>query len=121
MDVLIVDDDPQCRRMVARLVRQTNVDVIAEVADGIEALDLLEGIRVDLIITDCQMPRLDGMSLTRTLRARQCTIPIVMVSGHTDPAIVAQAHRAGVNAFFHKPLDGKLLLQFIHRLMPMAA
>jgi two-component system chemotaxis response regulator CheY len=121
MDVLIADDDPQCRRMLSRLITRAGVDVVAEVADGVEALELLEGIRVDLIITDCQMPRLDGLSFTRTLRARHCFTPIVMVSGHTDPAIVAQAHRAGVNAFFHKPLDGKLLLQFIRRLMPMAA
>jgi CheY-like chemotaxis protein len=121
MDVLIADDDPQCRQALTRLLQRAGLDVIIQAADGLEALNILEGIQVDLIVTDCQMPRLDGLSLTRTLRARHCTAPIVMVSGHTDPAIVAQAHRAGVNAFFHKPLDGKLLLQFIHRHMPVAA
>ncbi len=121
MDVLIVDDDPQCRQGVARLLQRAGLDVIAQVADGLEALALLEQIRVDLIVTDCQMPRMDGLTLVRALRARRYTGPVVMVSGHTDPAIAAVAHQAGVNAFFHKPLDGKQLLHFIHRHAPVAA
>jgi DNA-binding response OmpR family regulator len=121
MDVLIADDDPQCRQALTRLLQHAGLDVVVQAADGLEALKILEGIQVDLIVTDCQMPRLDGMSLTRTLRARHCTAPILMVSGHTDPAIVAHAYRAGVSAFFHKPLDGRLLLQYIHRHLPAAA
>lgn len=121
MDILIADDDPCCRAALARLLCRARLDVIAQACDGMEALAILKQIRVDLIVTDCQMPRMDGLSLIRHARRLGHECSIVMVSGHTDPAIAAAARDAGADAFFPKPLNGRQFLQFVQRQRHLAA
>lgn len=115
MDILIIDDDGRCREGLARLLQRAGFDVVAQLEDGADAQAFLEQIRVDLIITDCQMPRMDGLALSRHLRAEGFDVPIIMISGHSDPSMAALARAAGIDAFFTKPLCINDLLQYIRR------
>ena len=109
MRVVVVEDDIQLRSALAVFFRSIGAEVLAQPGDGQEALDVLCKLQPDLILTDCQMPRLDGISLVRRLRARGDHTPIIMLSGQTDPGVMKLAIDAGVNRYLSKPLSAPLL------------
>ena len=124
MDVLLVDDDAQMRLSIRRALRQIGFDgaEIAEAGDGNEALQRLEdasqgGRTMRLIVTDCQMPNMDGIRLTRALRAAGVSVPILMLSGVDDRAVINAALTAGVSNFLHKPVTLDLLRDALHQLL----
>ena len=122
MRVVVVEDDLRLRSVLAVFFRSIGADVLAAPADGLEALELLESLHPDLIVTDCQMPRLDGISLVRRLRARGDRTPIIMLSGQTEPTIRNLALSAGANQYLTKPLNaGALNIAIVQTLRGTAA
>ena len=109
MRIVVVEDDAQLRTVLTVFLRGMGVDVIAQSGDGQEALDTLRSLHPDLILTDCQMPRVDGISLVRALRARGDDTPVIMISGQTDPTVRGMALAAGVSQYLTKPLSPGLL------------
>ena len=121
MRVLLIEDDAQLRQVMAVVLRGMGVTVLAEVADGAEALEHLSADAhesPDLILTDCQMPRMDGISLVRHLRARGDRTPVIMISGQLDPRVVALAYEAGVDHYLPKPLSAASLTTAIGQTFP---
>jgi DNA-binding response OmpR family regulator len=112
MRVLQVDDDDRIREALSRLLRENGFEV-SSYADGMDGLAALPLVAPELIITDCQMPRMDGITFTRSVRAAGCPVPVIMLSGQTDPAVVQIALAAGVDHYLHKPLRPALLLETI--------
>jgi DNA-binding response OmpR family regulator len=113
MHVLLVDDDAGLRQVLGRLLHSSGFDTVAEAADGEEALTLLLTVHPDLIVTDWQMPRLDGIAFVRKLRARGDQTPVIMLSGHGDPHVIVTAIKAGVNNYLHKPINPDILFEKI--------
>jgi len=103
MRILVVDDDPALRRALMQALAQLGFRDLREAADGIDALEAMEEFRPQLLLTDCQMPRMDGIRLTRALRAGGVTIPILMISAVTDRQVIRAALNAGVSQFLSKP------------------
>jgi DNA-binding response OmpR family regulator len=120
MRVVLVEDDATLRHALEAYFRHAGVEV-AQSCDGQEALDLLGSIHPDLILTDCQMPRLDGINLVRLLRARGDQTPVIMMSGQTDPTIREQALAAGVSHYLTKPLTLPTLNRIIDQTLGTAA
>ena len=118
MRLVIVEDDAMLRSTLGLIVRGLGVDVLAEIPDGQAALDLLISERPDLILTDCQMPRLDGIGLVRRLRARGDATPVIMISGQRDQQIKDLALAAGVNQYLFKPLSSTVLKSALHSALP---
>ena len=83
---LVVDDDPSIRMFMAAVLQQEQFDTL-QAEDGIEALEMLRTIdgSIDLIVSDIQMPRGDGLSFARAVRALFPSIPIILVSGYVRP------------------------------------
>ena len=105
MRVMIVDDDPEMRQVLSRLLSSSGgFETVHEVADGDEALARLAEVQVDLVITDCIMPRMDGVALVTAMRGRGDQTPVIMISGQEDPHVVVRAIRAGVNNYVPKPI-----------------
>ena len=113
MRVVIVEDDVQMRTALGLILRGFGVEVIAEIGDGQTALDALKTQHPDLILTDCQMPKLDGISLVRQLRARGDQTPVIMISGRHEPQVKQMALSAGVSQYLFKPLSTATLRQAI--------
>jgi two-component system, response regulator YesN len=105
MRVLLVDDEMQSRKSLVRVLTRMGVETVVEAATGEEALRLLPQLRPELIITDCQMPGMDGVRLTKALRATGIDMPIIMISGATERAMIDAAIRAGVTRFLAKPIE----------------
>jgi CheY-like chemotaxis protein len=101
--ILVVEDEPVIRELMAMLLEDEGFTV-RQAVDGLAALEVIEQHRVDLVLSDVMMPRLDGASLVHRLRSRGELIPIVLMS-----AVYAEVDLPGVR-FLRKPVDIELLL-----------
>jgi two-component system, chemotaxis family, chemotaxis protein CheY len=106
-DVLVVDDSAAIRKILQRVLRQTGmaINTIHEAGDGQEALELLRSRRVDLVLTDINMPRMDGLELLAAIRrsSEWAAVPVVMITTEGGEAKVAEAVRLGAAGYVRKP------------------
>ena len=118
--VLVVDDSATTRALEANILRTAGYEVVTAV-DGEAALrQLVENLSVDLIVSDVDMPNLDGFGLTQAVRGieRLATVPIVLVTARSTDADRAKGLRVGASAFLVKSsFDQTVLLQTIARLL----
>lgn len=114
--VLAVDDSPSLRQMLAATLRAAGCHVI-EAADGNEALARLADSDVDVVITDQNMPGLDGLSLTRAVRAdpAHSKMPVLILTTEEDERVKLAARQAGATGWLHKPFDPERLVQVVHK------
>ena len=109
--ILVVDDDPRARGAVARLLSEEGYDATVA-ADGEEASGLLASWKPDLVVTDLDMPRLDGRALVRRVHHLQPGTPVLVLSARSDAEIGAQT-----DGFFPKPIQIESLLARIRDLV----
>ena len=104
-NVLIVDDSSTMRKIITRSLRQAglSVDTILEAGDGIEGLNALGSGSVDLILSDINMPNMDGLEFVKQARAKGCNAPIVMITTEGGEDIIAEAMNSGANGSIRKP------------------
>lgn len=102
--VMIVEDDAATRRLYRFLLANSGYTVI-EAEDGVMALEQLDATPCSLVITDMNMPRMNGMELARAIRQREPSIYIIMVTAFGTPDTEKQAFKAGVNDYLTKPFD----------------
>lgn len=102
--VMIVEDDAATRRLYRFLLANSGYSVV-EAEDGVMALERLAATPCALVITDMNMPRMNGMDLSRAIRQRDPHIHIIMVTAFGTPDTEKQAFKAGVNDYLTKPFD----------------
>ncbi len=105
--VLIVDDSSTMRKIVTRCLRQAALDFdkILEAGDGQEALQVLQSESVDLVLSDINMPNMDGLAFLREKRgiAAIKDIPVVMISTESGDDIIGEARSLGAKGSIKKP------------------
>ena len=113
--VMIVDDEPLVRQGIIRSVNWDNhgVEQIEEASDGQQALEKYRETRVDILITDIKMPRMNGLELIRELRGESTQPIIIVLSGYSDFAYLQEAIRMEVTDYLLKPLDPEELHEVI--------
>lgn len=119
--VLIADDDPDIQALVAlRLERAGYRTILA--ADGQAALELALADPPDLAVVDWSMPRLDGIELTRALRAHASTasMPVLMLTARAAETDAEVGYEAGVDAYLEKPFRADSLRDWVHSLLEAA-
>lgn len=114
--VLIVDDEPVLRMTFAIVLRQLGV-MVHTAAHGVEALTLLEMEHVDLMLTDKQMPVMDGPTLLNALQARGRTLPSILFVNGVAPEAAADLRRWNVVETVTKPLHPERLIAILKRLL----
>jgi two-component system, chemotaxis family, chemotaxis protein CheY len=106
-DVLVVDDSAAIRKILTRVLRQTGmaIQTIYEAGDGQEALAMMAQHRVDLVLSDINMPKMDGLQLLAALKAspQWRNIPVVMITTEGGETKVAEAVRLGAAGYVRKP------------------
>ena len=113
-NVLIVDDSSTMRKIISRSLRQAGlvVDEILEAADGIEGLNAIaSGKKIDLILSDINMPNMDGLEFIKALRANGCSIPVVMVTTEGGEAVIEEALNSGASNSIKKPFTPDQLME----------
>ena len=113
--VLLVDDSPASRRHLRRLLEEIGIERIAEAGNGKEAVAVLSDTMVDLVITDFNMPEMDGRELTEYIRTQswQNTVPVLMVTSEQNQGRLAAVERAGVSAVCDKPFEAGSIRRLI--------
>ena len=117
--IITVDDAATIRRMVSFTLRGAGHEVL-EAQDGVVALTVLQASAVDLVITDVNMPNMNGIELTRQLRRlpRFSRTPILLLTTESDPAKKAEGRAAGATGWIVKPFSQDQLLAIVARLFP---
>jgi two-component system, chemotaxis family, chemotaxis protein CheY len=107
LDVLIVDDSAAIRKILQRVLRQAEIPVgtVYEAADGVEALEILRAQKVGLVLSDINMPNMDGLEFLTKVRAEPAweKLPVVMVSTEGTHAKVLEAVERGASGYVRKP------------------
>lgn len=114
--ILIVDDDRVSRTLYTRILQHAGFSV-HEAIDGADGLQKARTMEPDLMILDVVLPKIDGLTVCRTLRAEAAfaRLPIFVVSGRVDKKTVAKGLASGATQYLTKPIRRKNLLQHIEQ------
>ncbi len=117
--VLIVDDSATIRQMVSFTLKVAGFSVV-EAGDGQEGLERLAAQHMDLVITDLNMPRLDGIGLIRALRARPESrfTPVLMLTTESQESKRQEGRAAGATGWMVKPFHPDKLIAVIRKVLP---
>jgi len=116
--ILAVDDSPTIRQMVTHTLCSAGYEVI-EAEDGLDGLEKARRERVSLVLTDHNMPRMDGLTLVRSLRALPDykTAPILVLTTESSDDIKAQGRAAGATGWMVKPFDPQRLVDVVKKVI----
>ena len=122
IQALIVDDSSVMRKIVERSLRQAGLEslVVIEASSGVEGIEALKARRVDLILSDINMPAMDGLEFVRQIRSQQLAagVPVVMITTESSEEHVRQAIEAGAMGYIRKPFTADQVKQKVLSLLP---
>jgi two-component system chemotaxis response regulator CheY len=116
--ILTVDDSASIRQMVTFTLKNAGYEVV-EAADGMDGLEKAKSRSVDLILTDQNMPRMDGLTLIKSLRglAQYKAVPILMLTTESSDGMKTQGRAAGATGWLVKPFDPQKLLEVVKKVI----
>jgi len=119
ISVLAVDDSPTSLKYICKILNDIGIDQITQANNGKEAFDLINNNFYDLIVTDFNMPEMDGLQLINSIRSEssQKTIPILMVTSEQNESRLAAVKQAGVSAVLDKPFEPTSIRKLITQLL----
>ncbi len=123
--VLIVDDSPSMRTFIKRVIELSGLEIGAhwEAGDGVEALDILDREWVDVILTDINMPRMNGEEFVRHLSGcgLLSTVPVIVISTDATTARREHLRKLGAQGYLAKPFRPEALREEIERVTGVAS
>lgn len=119
MKILIVDDFSTMRRIIHNLLKEMGYSNAEEAEDGVAALAKLRSGNVDFVISDLNMPNMDGLALLREIRADAGlkTLPVLLVTAESRKEDIVMAAQAGASGYIVKPFTKVILEEKINRIL----
>jgi two-component system chemotaxis response regulator CheY len=117
--VLVVDDQNSVRQMTRMTLEEIGFRHIHEAENGVKAMETASLQPLDLIISDYNMPEMDGLGLLRAVRGHPVArkVPFILLTGRGDKELVVKAAQAGVNNYLVKPFTAAILREKIEQVM----
>ena len=115
--VLVVDDNESIREVLAIVLSGSGYRC-ESAKNGVEAMQRVRQARFDAVVTDLEMPEMDGIALTRELRQQFSSLPVMVMTGYSDDDHRETAFRAGAREFLSKPFDIPDLIKKLHGMLP---
>ncbi|NPA29425.1 MAG: GGDEF domain-containing response regulator [Epsilonproteobacteria bacterium] len=115
LTLLYVEDDRESQERM-KLLLEEDVKSFYQAFDGAEGLDLFKTLSPDIVVTDINMPRLDGLALSEAIRAMDKECPIVLITAFDDKETLKRAIEIGVDAFISKPVDIEQLYEKLEKI-----
>jgi DNA-binding NarL/FixJ family response regulator len=113
--ILIADDHTMfLQGIISLLEQEPNIKIVGKAVNGLEALQVIEQIPVDLLILDISMPEMDGIELSKILKKKFSAIKILVVSTHSNVSLISRLIRIGVNGYLLKNAEKAELLKAIN-------
>ena len=101
--IVLADDHRLVREGIRALIESgTDAEVVGEADNGVEALQLVESLRPELLILDLTMPRMNGLQVLERVREKQPDLPVIVLSMHNDPGLIKQVLRLGARGYLLK-------------------
>jgi two-component system chemotaxis response regulator CheY len=123
-DVLVVDDSAAIRKILQRVLRQTGMAIgtIHEAGDGQEALEVLKSHKIDLVLTDINMPKMDGLQFLSAMKAapQWNSIPVMMITTEGGETKVGEAVRLGAAGYVRKPFTADQIKEKLAGIVELA-
>ena len=121
-NILVVDDSPTMRQMLVFALKRVGTLGIDEAADGVEALKKLKFKQYDMLITDINMPMMDGLKLVSIVRQDPAykAVPIIIVTTEGAAADRDRGFALGANEYFHKPIQAPTVAKKVKELLNIA-
>jgi two-component system, chemotaxis family, chemotaxis protein CheY len=118
MKILIVDDFSTMRRIIKNLLRDLGFTNTSEADDGLTALPMLQSGKFDFLVTDWNMPGMQGIDLLKAVRAdaELASLPVLMVTAESKKDQIVEAAQAGVNGYVVKPFTAVTLKEKIDKI-----
>jgi two-component system, chemotaxis family, chemotaxis protein CheY len=119
LNVLVVDDSSMSRKHLSRVLTNMGISKLTTAVNGLEAIEKIEADEFDLIITDFNMPEMDGQQLIEYVRTEMGNTftPIMMVTSEENETRLGNVHQAGVSAICDKPFDPQTLREILFRIL----
>jgi len=119
LNVLVVDDSSTARNHIKRVLTSLGIQQIETANNGLEAAQILSGSEFDLIVTDLNMPEMDGQQLTNFVRSEMGNtyVPILMVTSEHDESRLGNVQQAGVSAIVDKPFEPQSIREILFRVL----
>jgi two-component system chemotaxis response regulator CheY len=123
MKILIVDDFSTMRRIIKNLLRDLGFQNTHEADDGQTALPMLQSGNFDFLVTDWNMPGMQGIDLLKAVRAdaKLSSLPVLMVTAESKREQIVEAAQAGVNGYIVKPFTAQTLQEKIGKIFERVA
>ena len=123
MKILVVDDFSTMRRIIKNLLRDLGFTNVSEADDGSSALPMLQNGRFELLITDWNMPGMQGIDLLKAIRAddKLKHLPVLMVTAESKRDQIVAAAQAGVNGYIVKPFTAQTLKEKLDKIFERIA
>ena len=115
MKIMLVDDSRTIRNIQKKVLAQLGYTDIVEASDGVEALSAYKESPPDLMLVDWNMPNMDGITLVKTIRQTDKSIPLIMCTTEAEKSRVVEALKAGVNNYVVKPFTAETLSDKINQ------
>jgi two-component system chemotaxis response regulator CheY len=117
--VLVVDDSPSARRFIRRVLENLGVKHFLEAENGCAAVAILADQAVDLVVTDYNMPEMDGKALVDYVRTQswQSSVPVLMVTSESDQGRLAAVEEAGVSGICDKPFEPEVVKSLLKKML----
>ena len=119
LNALVVEDSPPMRKMIVFALSRIKELSVVEADDGVDALRRLAGTKFDIIITDINMPILDGLKLVKRLRADETyhTVPIIIITTEGAAEDRQRALSLGANAYITKPIQAPAVIKLVREIL----
>ena len=118
-NLLVVDDSATTRMLISLTLKKEGTYTIIEVANGQEAVDKLGDQSVDCVLTDLNMPQMNGLDLIEYIRAKHSepTVPIIVITTRGEEEARDEGLAKGANAYLTKPISGPKLVSLVKELL----
>jgi len=122
LKILAVDDSPTMRRIIINTLKRAGYEDVTEAADGKDALAKMQVDKFNFVITDWNMPNMDGLTFVNALRADPQTksVPVLMITTRSVKDDIVEALKAGVNNYIVKPFTPDTIKQKINEVLANA-
>ena len=115
--ILIVDDAAFMRMMIKNILTKNGYEVVAEAANGVEAVELYKSHQPDLVTMDITMPEMDGIEAVKQIKAVNPAAKVIMCSAMGQQSMVMDAIKAGANDFIVKPFQADRVLEAVKKIV----
>ncbi len=119
--IITVDDSSTMRRIIKNTLQKLGFESILEAGNGVEALEVMSKNKIDMIVTDWNMPEMDGLTFVKAVRAKDeyKDLPILMITTEAAKEDILTALRSGVNNYVVKPFTPETLQEKVFKLLDL--